>query len=229
MKEKNSRHDRLALRLSIIISRLLSGEILSLRTLAEEFGVSERTIQRDFYQRLSHLDLVSEHDGYRLSGRLNASRPPDIFTFLQKVGLSGYFPGLTRKTVNNLIRSDLHYPCLACHNTIEAHPTSAECFYRIIQSITTMVGIQIHKIDGTSLFIEPYRLVLNQEKWYLIGCHLSQLNVIPLNHIFSVTITDVSFSRQKDICHLSSKAEFIQGLPYFDYFQHIMVEMSTAL
>ncbi|MGO2337407.1 helix-turn-helix transcriptional regulator [Providencia sp.] len=228
MKEKNSRHDRLALRLSIIITRLLSGEILSLRTLAEEFGVSERTIQRDFHQRLSHLDLVSGHGGYRLSGHLSATRQPDIFTFLQKVGLSGYFPGLTRKTVNNLIRSDLHYPCLAWHNTIEAHPTSAECFYRIIHSITATVGIQIHKTDKTSLFIEPYRLVLNQEKWYLIGCNLSELNVIPLNHIFSVTVTEIPFFRQKDICHLSSKAEFIQSLPYFNYFQRLLAKMGTT-
>ncbi|HHR5848884.1 TPA: helix-turn-helix transcriptional regulator [Providencia alcalifaciens] len=228
MKEKDSRHDRLALRLSIIITRLLSGETLSLRILAEEFGVSERTIQRDLHQRLSHLDVISEHDGYRLSGHLTTSRPPDVFTFLQKVGLSGYFPGLTRKTVNNLIHSDLHYPCLAWHNTIEAHPTSAECFYRIIRSITTTVGIQIHKTDGSTLFIEPYRLVLHQEQWYLVGCHLSKLNVIPLNHILSVAITDIPFLRQKDICHLSSKTEFIQGLPYFNYFQHLLAHSDTT-
>ena len=56
------RHDRLALRLSVIISRLLAGESLSLKSLSDEFGVSERTLRRDFSQRLLHLDLTGEPD-----------------------------------------------------------------------------------------------------------------------------------------------------------------------
>ncbi|HGW3464802.1 TPA: HTH domain-containing protein [Proteus mirabilis] len=31
-----------------MISRLLTGETLSLKALSDEFGVSERTLQRDF-------------------------------------------------------------------------------------------------------------------------------------------------------------------------------------
>lgn len=54
------RHDRLALRLSVIISRLLAGESLSLKALSGEFGVSERTLRRDFSQRL--LAVTDEPD-----------------------------------------------------------------------------------------------------------------------------------------------------------------------
>uniref|UniRef100_UPI00202CB457 HTH domain-containing protein n=1 Tax=Escherichia coli TaxID=562 RepID=UPI00202CB457 len=57
MSDNRSRHDRLAVRLSLIISRLMAGESLSLKTLSDEFGVTERTLQRDFHQRLVHLDL----------------------------------------------------------------------------------------------------------------------------------------------------------------------------
>ncbi|MGK2654071.1 HTH domain-containing protein, partial [Escherichia coli] len=52
MSDDRSRHDRLAVRLSLIISRLMAGESLSLKTLSDEFGVTERTLQRDFHQRL---------------------------------------------------------------------------------------------------------------------------------------------------------------------------------
>ena len=55
MSDNRSRHDRLAVRLSLIISRLMAGESLSLKTLSDEFGVTERTLQRDFHQRLVHL------------------------------------------------------------------------------------------------------------------------------------------------------------------------------
>lgn len=54
MSDDRSRHDRLAVRLSLIISRLMAGESLSLKTLSDEFGVTERTLQRDFHQRLVH-------------------------------------------------------------------------------------------------------------------------------------------------------------------------------
>ncbi|HEJ7994449.1 TPA: transcriptional regulator, partial [Serratia liquefaciens] len=37
MKEQHDRYDRLAVRLSIIISRLLAGHALTLKTLADEF------------------------------------------------------------------------------------------------------------------------------------------------------------------------------------------------
>ncbi len=56
MTLQERRHDRLAVRLSLIISRLVSGETLFIRKLATEFGVSERTLRRDFRERLMYLD-----------------------------------------------------------------------------------------------------------------------------------------------------------------------------
>ncbi len=66
MSDDRSRHDRLAVRLSLIISRLMAGESLSLKTLSDEFGVTERTLQRDFHQRLVHLDLEYRNGRYSL-------------------------------------------------------------------------------------------------------------------------------------------------------------------
>lgn len=48
MSDNRSRHDRLAVRLSLIISRLMTGESLSLKTLSDEFGVTERTYSAIF-------------------------------------------------------------------------------------------------------------------------------------------------------------------------------------
>ena len=56
MTQAERRHDRLAVRLSLIISRLVAGETLSMRKLAAEFGVSVRTLRRDFRERLMYLD-----------------------------------------------------------------------------------------------------------------------------------------------------------------------------
>ncbi|WP_120951899.1 DeoR family transcriptional regulator [Helicobacter sp. L8] len=40
-------HDKLATRLSQILLKINQGEVLHVRSLAQEFGVSVRTIQRD--------------------------------------------------------------------------------------------------------------------------------------------------------------------------------------
>ncbi|WP_158652252.1 DeoR family transcriptional regulator, partial [Helicobacter bizzozeronii] len=40
-------HDKLAMRLAQILMRAYQGEILNVKALAQEFGVSVRTIQRD--------------------------------------------------------------------------------------------------------------------------------------------------------------------------------------
>jgi predicted DNA-binding transcriptional regulator YafY len=55
MVQTERRHDRLAVRLSIIISRLLAGETLSVQKLAAEFAVSPRTLRRDFRERLMYM------------------------------------------------------------------------------------------------------------------------------------------------------------------------------
>lgn len=61
MPEQEQRYDRLASRLAILVSRLFMGETLSIRQLAQEFGVSERTVQRDLRERLRYID--TEYSG----------------------------------------------------------------------------------------------------------------------------------------------------------------------
>jgi len=45
-------YDKALTRLRIILQRLNDGESLGVKELAEEFGVSTRTIQRDFNEKL---------------------------------------------------------------------------------------------------------------------------------------------------------------------------------
>jgi len=65
-------YDTILTRLTIILSRLNDGEALSVKALAEEFNVSERTIQRDFNERLISFPVYQDkkkwkmQDGFRL-------------------------------------------------------------------------------------------------------------------------------------------------------------------
>lgn len=106
------RHDRLAVRLSLIISRLLAGETQHVGKLAAEFGVSVRTLRRDFRERLMYLDLEYHRGMCRLrSGGSVSQRELDILTFAWRSGMGDVFPGLDRKMVNMLLACD-ESPCL---------------------------------------------------------------------------------------------------------------------
>ncbi|CAM3524004.1 HTH domain-containing protein [Helicobacter sp. UBA3407] len=46
-------HDTLAMRLALILKKLISGERFTIEDLSREFGVSKRTIQRDLNERFN--------------------------------------------------------------------------------------------------------------------------------------------------------------------------------
>lgn len=91
------RHDRLALRLSVIISRLLAGESLSLKSLSDEFGVSERTLRRDFSQRLLHLDLTGDNGCWRLRTNPMRNHTPGALAFARNTGIARLIPSQSRQ------------------------------------------------------------------------------------------------------------------------------------
>ncbi len=65
-------YDTILTRLTIILSRLYDGEALSVKELAKEFNVSDRTIQRDFNERLISFPVYQDkkkwkmQEGFRL-------------------------------------------------------------------------------------------------------------------------------------------------------------------
>jgi predicted DNA-binding transcriptional regulator YafY len=72
-------YDRAMYRITTIVSRLNIGERLFLPDLAAEFGVSLRTIQKDFSTRLTVFPIIRNSDGsysfmdrYRLKGTANS-------------------------------------------------------------------------------------------------------------------------------------------------------------
>ena len=101
----DSRHDRMAVRLSVIISRLLSGEALVLKSLSEEFGVSERTLRRDLHQRLIHLDIRNDDGVYRLSESRLRDRSPGALSFIRASGIARILPIQDKQLMNMLMRT----------------------------------------------------------------------------------------------------------------------------
>lgn len=92
MSQAERRYDRLSVRLSLIISRLLAGETLNMRKLAAEFGVSVRTLHRDFRERLIYLDIEYQDGCCRLlTGGRQEIREEAAMQFARQSGTGTLF------------------------------------------------------------------------------------------------------------------------------------------
>lgn len=86
-------HERLAYRLVHILMKLHQGELLHPATLAQEFKVNIRTIQRDLNERFSFLPLVNEAGSYRLESPMLVKLVHQNTRILDNlVGIYGLYP-----------------------------------------------------------------------------------------------------------------------------------------
>ncbi|MBH2717034.1 helix-turn-helix transcriptional regulator [Serratia bockelmannii] len=215
------RHDRLALRLSVIISRLLAGESLSLKVLSDEFGVSERTLRRDFHQRLLHLDLTGDNGTWRL--RINPTRDhtPGALAFARNTGIARLLPVQSRQLMQLLMDENGTSPCLIGHIH---HPVGIlpDCFQRLAEGIYhhRLVSLLVKGIRHDHL--EPYRLIFSQACWYLVACRKGAIHVFSLDEIISVSLSDQHFRYRNETNALIAMEDFINALPHFHFISNVI-------
>lgn len=226
MTQTERRHDRLAIRLSLIISRLVAGETLDMRRLTAEFGVSARTLYRDFRERLMYLDLECRNGCYRLrTGGGGAQAELDVLTFAHRTGMAGLFPGLDRRLVSLLLACD-DVPCLTGDSTSGISPSASLSFYRLIKAITTCQRVTLLADGQRCERLAPYRLIAKDGTWYLVAEHHGHPVVFTLDEIHTIQPTKETFTRNRRLYRLVEETTFIQALPHFRCIQQSLKSLS---
>ncbi|EBD1258348.1 WYL domain-containing protein [Salmonella enterica] len=215
------RHDRLALRLSVIISRLLAGESLSLKALSGEFGVSERTLRRDFSQRLLHLDLTGDNGCWRLRTNPMRDHTPGALAFARNTGIARIIPSQSRQLMQLLMDENGTSPCLIGH---VQHPSRIlpDCFQRLAEGIYhhRLVSLLVKGIRHDHL--EPYRLIFSHACWYLVASQYGAIRVFRVEEVTSVSLSERSFHRRSETSALIVDADFINALPHFHLISNVI-------
>lgn len=192
-------HDTLAKRLGLILTRLNTGERLNLSALALEFGVTERTLQRDFNERLNYLPIERDGAVYYLNPRyLGNNRKSDIKPVLDMLGLSKIFPSFDALSFSRLSNNEIP-PFLFRDMKIEDVSNYQATFKSLtlaIQSlqITTFTYKQKHYQK-----VSPYRLVNDRGWWYLAAIHNDTLKSFKVANLSDVVVSHEKFDRNKAI------------------------------
>ena len=185
MQRDDSIHERLADRLANILTKLNMGYQLSIKELAFEFGVSTRTISRDFDRLNTYLPLLQDNENkkfYLDSNYLGKIAPKDIRNFAQLSGISHLYPSLDMSFLRELLDSRAHQIYSAKGYSFEDASQFKELFKVLGKAIQEQRQIGF-LYKGESRLVQPYRLIHHHGSWYLAAVRKDQLRTYRISHI----------------------------------------------
>ena len=185
MQRDDSIHERLADRLANILTKLNMGYQLNIKELAEEFGVSTRTISRDFDRLTTYLPLQQDVENKRYyleSSYLGKIAPKDIRNFAQLSGISHLYPSLDMSFLRELLDSRAQQIYCAKGYSFEDASEFKELFKVFGKAIQEQRQISfVYK--GEPRLVQPYRLIHHHGSWYLAAVRKDQLRTYRISHI----------------------------------------------
>lgn len=191
-------HDTTAIRLSLILTKLNSGERFRVEELAEEFNVSTRTIQRDMNERFSYLPIQKENGYYFLEeyclGKLNFE---DIKNFATFSGIKNLYPNLTDSFIVDLLNTKINKTYLIKGYEYEELSAKSELFEVLNIAILKYQTISFAYSDK-SREVNPYKLVNTNGIWYLSADESNQLKTFTLRKISNFKATKKIFTPNKE-------------------------------
>lgn len=185
MQRDDSIHERLADRLANILTKLNMGYQLSIKELASEFGVSTRTISRDFDRLNAYLPLLQDEANkkyYLEATYLGKISTKDIRNFAQLSGISDLYPSLDMSFLRELLDSRAQQIYSAKGYSFEDVSQFTELFKVFSKAIQEHQQIGF-LYKGEPRLVQPYRLIHHHGSWYLAAVRKDQLRTYRISHI----------------------------------------------
>ncbi len=191
MSDNRSRHDRGG---SLITHyQPTDGRRISVtKTLSDEFGVTERTLQRDFHQRLVHGFRVQKWRQPQTTEQPGAI--PEMLSFIQNTGIARILPLRNGRLITCLTDNRSPLPALSGYRrriSLQRSPSVSRNSSAIRQCIH--ISLMTERWYPS---LEPCRLIYYSGSWYLIALQKGKLQVFPLADIKSVSLTSERFERR---------------------------------
>jgi len=202
----DNKTDKLAIRFLYIITQLNSGEKLTTKELALKFDVTERIIQKDLNERLNQfLPITKENGKYFLEsfliGKLGYE---DIKNFAILSGIKKLYPSLEDRFLSDVLNKKINDSCLVKGGSYEDISDKQEEFDVIRLAITIKHQLQFIYNDKQRI-INPYKLVNNDDIWYLVGDEDGQLKTYSFTKITKLLKTENKFQVNREFLEIINK------------------------
>ncbi|EBE0257574.1 WYL domain-containing protein [Salmonella enterica subsp. enterica serovar Panama] len=229
MPQTERRHERLADRLTQIIRRLFAGENLNMRHLAEEFGVSVRTLRRDLRERLTGLDLEYNDGHCRLVTADSAGqRERSGLTLARQSVMEALFPGLDLRLAGALLDETEHSPCCIWPPVALTAGSFTGIFSHLVTAINRRNRISLLAKGQRCECLAPYRLICLERNWYLTGELWNDIAVFPLAEIQNVAVLADTYTRNETISRLTRHPNFINALPHYRFIRDLLATFKSG-
>ena len=193
LKYNMNKHDKISTRLSLILTKLNSGERFTLEQIADEFNVSIRTCQRDINERFSYLPIKKENGYYYLEeyclGKLNFE---DIKNFAALSGIKNLYPNLNNDFIVDLLNSKINQIYLIKGYEYENLKSRSKEFELLNIAIVTHHQIEF-KYNGKKRMVNPYKLINTTGIWYLSADENGTLKTYTFSKISNLKSLDSNF------------------------------------
>lgn len=191
-------HDTLVYRLAQMLVKLNQGEKLDPRSLADEFGVNLRTIQRDLNVRFAYLPLQKSDGRYHLDpaflGKLNTR---DIERFASLAGVRGLFPSLSDDFLRDIFDSRIQSALLIKGHHYENLAGKENIFRQLEQAIIARrhIAFEYSKDGGVKPYdaVAPFKLMNHKGIWYLAARDGDKLKTFTFTKIDRLHLLDTHF------------------------------------
>ena len=195
-----STHEKVSVRLAEILIKLNRGEKLDPHQLAEEFGVTLRTIQRDLLERLAYLPFTKDQHYFALDpyylGKLTAA---DIQRFASLSGIKALFPVLSDNFLSEIFDARISHAYLVKGHHYEDLSDKNSDFKQLEQAIVQRQLIHFIYKGKTYTAIKPYKLVNHNGIWYLAAKDEQQIKTFCFSQLKSIQVDNRIFTPEADL------------------------------
>jgi len=194
-------YDKILTRLISILSKLSNNELPTSKELADEFGVTTRTIQKDIYERLVNfpIEKTSQHqykfiDGFSLDKSiLNSDEMIILSLALSQFDQVSDFDKVTSRIYKKLVHANFNNPYFIKQDDIQDLDIDAKIVQLLEDAIQFANIIEIENNKG-KFEVEPYKIANFDGIWYLFGKDLKD-NKIKTFMIYK--LKDVKLTNKK--------------------------------
>jgi predicted DNA-binding transcriptional regulator YafY len=205
MKRPQRAHDTLVYRLAEVLTKLNQGESLDPQTLADEFGVNLRTIQRDLNVRFAGLPLTKANGRYKMDeAHLGKLTIRDIERFAAFTGVSGLFPEMSGQFLKEVFATNANDAWLVKGHHYEDVREHRAMFVSLEQAIVGKHTVQFRysKTNGDTSVrssVEPYKLINQKGIWYLAAWDDGKLKSFAISRIKALLVDAETFVPRKQV------------------------------